>query len=321
MPSGITHIFLTKKLQDVIPDGKLKNIFAFGSDFLLIGAVGPDLPYASILDNDFFFGNESPLADRFHYEKTNQIPLKSLTEIRSLKDKINEELHYKMFAFFMGYISHVFADGIIHPFVRDMVGNYAENKSAHRSFEMQLDVLLVEEFTKKSGLPLELNYTNVHDELLNFTSYKESKEIVAVFSKIIKDVYNENFSSRKINGWIKGLYRLFAVAEGEHPRIYRNLEANSFLYRNREDIDPEKVLILNKPKDRSSNFLNADKVHFFDDCVSQYFKKFGLVAQKAYEFVYQEGQMLGESDVPPINLDTGRLIANDDLNETPEFWK
>jgi len=321
MPSGITHIFLTKKLQDVIPDGKLKNIFAFGSDFLLIGAVGPDLPYASILDNDFFFGNESPLADRFHYEKTNQIPLKSLTEIRSLKGIISEELHYKMFAFFMGYISHVFADGIIHPFVRDMVGNYAENKSAHRSFEMQLDVLLVEEFTKKSGLPLELNYTNVHDELLNFTSYKESKEILAVFSKIIKDVYNEDFSSRKINGWIKGLYRLFAVAEGEHPRIYRNLEANSFLYKNREDIEPEKVLILNKPKDRSLNFLNANQVHFFDDCVSQYFKKFGLVAQKAYEFVYQEGQVLTENDIPPINLDTGRLIAKDDLNETPEFWK
>jgi Zinc dependent phospholipase C len=321
MPSGITHIFLTKKLQDTIPDGKLKNIFALGSDFLLIGAVGPDLPYASILDNDFFFGNESPLADRFHYEKTNQIPLESLKEIRSLKGKINEELHYKMFAFFMGYISHVFADGIIHPFVRDMVGNYSENKSAHRSLEMQLDVLLVEEFTKKSGLSLELNYTNVHDELLNLTSYNESKEILVVFSKMIKVVYNEEYSSKKISSWIKGLYRLFAVAEGEHPRIYRNLEANSFLYKNREDIEPEKVLILNKPKDRNLNFLNANQVHFFDDCVSQYFKKFGLVAQKAYEFVYQEGQVLTENDIPPINLDTGRLIAKDDLNETPEFWK
>lgn len=321
MPSGITHIFLTKKLQDELPDGKLKDNFALGSDFLLTGAVGPDLPYASILDNDFFFSNESPLADRFHYEKTNLIPLESLKKIKSLKDEINEELHYKMFAFFMGYISHVFADGIIHPFVRDMVGNYSENKSAHRSLEMQLDVLLVEEFTKKSGLSLELNYTNVHDELLNFTSYKESKEILKVFSNIIKDVYNEDYKSKKINGWIKGLYRLFAVAEGEHPRIYRNLEANSFLYKNREDIDPEKVLILNKPKDRKSNFLNRDNVHFFNDCVSQYFKKFGLISQKAYDFVYQEGQMLTESDIPAINLDTGRLIAKDDLNETPEFWK
>jgi len=54
MPSGITHIFLTKKIQDELPDGLLKDILAYGSDFLTVGAVAPDLPYASIADDDFF---------------------------------------------------------------------------------------------------------------------------------------------------------------------------------------------------------------------------------------------------------------------------
>ena len=39
MASGLTHILLTKKLQDNIPDGELKNVLAFGSDSLLVGAI------------------------------------------------------------------------------------------------------------------------------------------------------------------------------------------------------------------------------------------------------------------------------------------
>ena len=54
MASGLTHILLTKKLQDKFEDGQLKNILAYAADSFQVGAVGPDLPYASIADNDFF---------------------------------------------------------------------------------------------------------------------------------------------------------------------------------------------------------------------------------------------------------------------------
>lgn len=57
MPSGITHILLVKNLQNVLPDGKLKKILQSGRDFLQVGALGPDLPYASIADDDFFFSD------------------------------------------------------------------------------------------------------------------------------------------------------------------------------------------------------------------------------------------------------------------------
>lgn len=70
MPSGITHILLMKNLQSELPDGKLKKVLQSGRDFLQVGAVGPDLPYASIADGDLFFSNENQLADKFHYEKT-----------------------------------------------------------------------------------------------------------------------------------------------------------------------------------------------------------------------------------------------------------
>jgi hypothetical protein len=321
MPSGITHILLARRLQDELTNATVKNIFAFGSDALIVGAVGPDLPYASIADSDLFFSSESPLADRFHYEKTNQIPLQSLERVRFLKDQMDERPIYLLFSFFMGYISHIYADGIMHPFVRDKVGNYAQNKSAHRSLEMQLDVLLIEEFTKRSGFPLELNNTKIHNQLLDFYSDKEFRSIIRVFSQIIYSVYNENYSVKKISGWIKGLYRLFAIAEGKLPKIYRVLDANTFFFRNRADIDAEKVLILQEPIDREVNFLRKERIHFIDDCVSEFYNKFKLIAQKAYEYVFLNGEVLTEIDIPPIDLDTGRLLSHNNLDLIPELWK
>ncbi|MAF79233.1 MAG: hypothetical protein CME60_13810, partial [Halobacteriovoraceae bacterium] len=52
------------------------------------------------------------------------------------------------FSFFLGFASHVVADGVIHPFVRDKVGDYDNNATEHRLLEMRLDVILLNEFTK-----------------------------------------------------------------------------------------------------------------------------------------------------------------------------
>lgn len=320
MASGLTHILLTKKLQDRFEDGDLKNILAFAADSFQVGSVAPDLPYASIADNDFFFANESPLADDFHYKSTNQLPLQSLVRLKELKGQLDVEIHYHMFSFFLGYISHVLADGIIHPFVRDKVGEYNENQAEHRSLEMQLDVLFFEELTKGSGFTSELNYTNIHDEIENFLSLEFNDSIILVFSDLIKGIYGQDYSVEKISGWIKGLHRMFEIAEGDHPRFYRNLKANSFTYRNREDIDRERAVKLGNPKDREINFLKIDEIDFFENCIPQYYNRFVPLAQKAFRFVFEDGPALSEDDIPAINLDTGRLLSSNDLDTVPAFW-
>ncbi|MFA9370986.1 MAG: zinc dependent phospholipase C family protein [Labilibaculum antarcticum] len=321
MASGLTHILLTKKLQDKFSDGVLKDVLAMCADSFQVGAVAPDLPYASIADNDFFLSNESPLADNFHYRKTNQIPLQALKKLRSLKGQIDEEIHFHMFSFFLGYISHVLADGIIHPFVRDKVGEYEGNQAEHRSLEMQLDVLFMEELTKKTGLTSELNYSNLHDELKNFPEIVGSTMIIEIFSDLIKEIYNEEYPVEKIVGWIEGLHTMFEIAEGDHPRFYRILKSNSFTYRNRTDINRQKAVILNKPVDREINFLKVNEVDFFNDCIPHYYRKFVEIAQKAYEYVFEDGIELNEKDIPLINLDTGRLADDNNLDLIPEFWK
>lgn len=321
MPSGITHILFTKELLNKLSSSRLKFILQDSSAFLTIGAVSPDLPYASIVDNDFFLTTESPLADKFHYEKTNQIPLQSLIKLKSIKDTLTLQVQFQMFSFFLGYISHVVADGIIHPFVRDQVGDYAENKSAHRSLEMQLDVLFYEELTKHIGYASELNYTDIQDELLNYSFNRESNQTIRLFGQLIKNVYGQTYAVKKINSWIGGLHRLFNVAAGEHIQIYRHLEANTFLFKNREDIDPVKALILKKPVDRDTNFLKIETIDFMQLCVPKFFERFIPLAKKSYAFVFEDGTQLTEVDIPAINLDTGRLISSDDLDLIPEFWK
>ena len=319
MASGLTHILLTKKLQDKITDENLRNILAFGSDSLQVGAIAPDIPYASIVDNDILH-KQSFLADDFHYNKTNQIPLESLIMLKKMRGSIDEKIHCQMFSFYMGYISHVFADGIIHPFVRDKVGDYKGNETAHRSLEMKLDVALYHYLTKDSGIGFEINYTKIQDELLNFTEVEGVSIIVETFSKLIKDIYGVSFSREDILGWIKGLYRLFDVAVGDFPTFFRHLKVNTFTYKNYDDIDSEEVLNLQKPKDRELNFLNIAMINFFDNCLPQYFKKYIAVAQKAYEFVYRDGPSLSEKDIPMLDLDTGRLVSNNNLDEIPVLW-
>lgn len=320
MSSGLTHIMLTKGMQRELKDGELKDMLAACRDSFQVGSIAPDLPYGSVADN-LVFNNEKNLADSFHYKKTNQIPLESLKMLKVMKGEMSEELLHQTFSFFLGYISHVLADGIIHPFVRDKVGNYIDNQAEHRSLEMQLDVLYLAERTSRSGLSLELNYTNLHDEIKNFLEIEDVPRIMQIFSDLIKQVYDERYSTRKIRGWINGLYRLFDLAEGVRPPFIRKIKGNTLAFKNIEDIDRTQALILTRPKDRELNFLHVDEVDYFRDCIPQFYSQFADVAQKAYLFVFEDGNELDESDLPQIDLDTGRLVVANNLDLIPEFWK
>ncbi len=322
MASGITHVLLVKHLQDVLPAGMMKQTLAAGRDFLQVGAVGPDLPYASIIDDDYFFSVQSELADKFHYEKTNEVPIYALGELRKRKDTwSSKELRFA-FNFFAGFIAHIVADGIIHPYIRDKVGDYKDHQTAHRVLEMKLDVLLCHYLTQNSGWSIELNYSNLHDELMNITAAPEAGKVMEMFCEAIKTVYSETYEAKTVLGWIKGLHRMFNLAEGRNPAIYRipGME-QGLLFADYADLTKHTdLLLLTKPVDRAENFLKKDKVHYFDDVLPMFYKKYVPLVQKLYEYIYQNGLPVTAEDIYPIDLDTGRLLAQNSLENVPTYW-
>lgn len=326
MPSGNTHILLVSNLPEETFTDPLKAILDDGIYFLQAGAVGPDLPYASIADRDLFITTQTDLADKFHYENTNQIPLLAFKELKLYATSIStKELRYS-FAFFIGYMSHVIADGIMHPFVRDKVGDYKENASAHRELEMKLDVLVFHEFTKTSGLALELNHARIFEELKNLNGYKEKTRVMKLFAQLIRDVYGITIEDSQILDWLDGLYNLFKASEGNYPQIMRGIGfINSFfspLYAEIEN-DAEDILTLRKPKDpgQPANFLKKDRIHFIRDCIPHFNHIFSKLTKKAYAYIFESGPELSEADFFEIDLDTGRPIAQkDNMNLIPTFW-
>ena len=326
MPSGITHILLVKNLQNVLRDGALKMTLASGRDFLQAGAVGPDLPYASIADNDFFFTTQSELADKFHYVQTYGVPLYALNRLRETMGGLTAVQKRYSFCFFLGYISHIVADGTIHPFIRDKVGDYGSHQGEHRILEMNLDVLLYHHLTLASASPINLNYSNIHDELINFDTsfYPEAQFVGDLFSDAIQDVYKDRYETGLILGWVRGLHRMFSVAEGMHPKIYRIVGfIENFLFKDYDDLRNRysNLLILARPIDRDVNFAKMPQVHYFDDAIPQFYRRFIPIAEKAYAYLYGGGEPLTERDIFPIDLDTGRpLAANSNLDIVPTFW-
>ena len=180
--------------------------------------------------------------------------------------------------------------------------------------------------TKNTNHPINLNNSNIHDELLNFDKNSDpiAESTLQLFSELIFDVYQVRYDIDLINGWVTGLYRMFSVAEGEHPNFYRIVSfVNDFLFEDYDNLRDkyESILVLEKPKDRAHNFLRKDTVHFFDDCIPKFNEVFIPLAQKCFNYVYYNKDKPTELDIPPIDLDTGRDLAQStNLDLTPTLW-
>lgn len=146
MAGCFTHIMVAKKLVEEsrnFNSGQLlglSRIMRKWSNYVMLGAVSPDMPYLALA---------SEWADKFHYVKTAEIIRRG---IRGLFNKSFDDVaDQKCLAWLLGYASHVVTDLYIHPIIEKCVGPYAKNKRAHRKCEMSQDVFIVKH---KLGLTL-----------------------------------------------------------------------------------------------------------------------------------------------------------------------
>lgn len=318
MPSGFTHVMLVRTFPESvgIKDDELGLLLDQYMPYFQLGAMAPDLPYSQQIK--WKFGEEEAhLADKFHYEKTTEIPLRAFEYIKGLSGADRD----KAFAFFLGFAAHIVADGIIHPYVRDKVGDYEKNKDAHRELEMRIDVFFLDKLTNG----LNLNSTNIHDLIRD--PLKDFKTISKLFSKLVNEVYGADIEPKDVVGWVNNMHTVFEAAESSNNQYYAKIPGFSgYLYLDKDEVlknhQADLILKLHEPKDRDQNFAGRD-VRFFEDCLPSFYSAFKKVATAAYEYTFNEGSMLTALNFPAINLDTGRPLtatSGNDLNANASYW-
>lgn len=317
-------MLLSRKVLDNISDVKGGAILAIlnrEKGAYLLGSVAPDLPYLSLADLDLF-ESQTEIADDLHTKHTIAVPLQGLLEAKQQVELKNVKKAQALFAFYLGYCSHYTADGMIHPYVRDKVGDYIVAKKEHRILEMKLDVFVARKF-----MGTEVNGISFQEELDWIEDCEFKTEIFASYSDLLNSNYGCKMDVKHVQDWVSAMQRVFSLAEGEFPKWYRDLLGNpGIVFRNYDDLISEEVacLSLKKPIDAEkhslvSNFMGKENVLFFDDVAKGYFERFPLIIKNAYEAVFEgTGNILNL--LPEINFDNGRLVADNRLSEKPTLW-
>ena len=323
MPAGITHMTLSRISLDYLKSKEGKAAKYLLNDLIgpyLLGSVGPDLPYMGNFDNNPWSNNNS-VADSLHYHSTNKVPLRGLELARRASKKGDIDLAEARFAFFLGYCSHLIADGIVHPYVRDYVGDYAVAKTEHRTLEMKLDVLMARKF-----LGVESNGVSLQDDLEYIVDCERIEEVFEDFRLLINEIHGSNLPKGKVSELAVGMQRALDFAEGI-PQWYGSfLGEKGLAYMDYKDISKEEQKLTNiglpidaKEKGLNTNFTGKETVNFFNDVVPHFFQIFPKVIEAAYAYVFEDGPEITDL-LPEINFDTGRLVSNDDLKLTPQLW-
>lgn len=157
MPACVAHMLIARKVREGLAASnaapEFVQMLAENSRYMELGSLGPDLPYYAIRgrwphdfseDSDDEPG-ESTWGDLLHSRKPNIVPLELIEAAWRASDG-NYSTHDKMaFAFACGYLTHIAADQIVHPFVNRIAGPYYashKNKRTHRMVEVYQDVAL-----------------------------------------------------------------------------------------------------------------------------------------------------------------------------------
>ncbi|WP_230741159.1 zinc dependent phospholipase C family protein [Methanooceanicella nereidis] len=101
-----------------------------------IGSCGPDICY---MHNRIMHKGESRWADLTHYHNSGRFVAYLVDLAKTHKDS---DLGLRIMAFTIGYITHIMADAIVHPYVNTFAGAYhhqVASKEAHQTIEVNMD--------------------------------------------------------------------------------------------------------------------------------------------------------------------------------------
>ncbi|MBR3777818.1 MAG: zinc dependent phospholipase C family protein [Kiritimatiellae bacterium] len=305
MAGCYTHMTIVSKILDrrvlkrIGVDTHISKMLREWSNYALLGAVSPDLPYLG-LGKDW--------ADKFHYEKTSQIVREGLD---TLFGESFEDVHVqKQIAWLFGYAAHLVTDLYIHPVIEKKVGPYAENATKHRICEMNQDVWIL-----KKEMFDDVGRCEIFDNTIKTCTetgaegYFIDKAISEFWNLLIEKVYSPRRSpspKKWFSCFVTSMDK-FAENPDKHLIITRTLLKNFHCgYPSNSDIEVDYVDNLHRP--------NGERVDFHT--------VFKEAVAKVKEYWAQMANAVSNKDVSCFtltdgNLDTGRLLSDP---ETSIFW-
>lgn len=304
MAGCYTHLTIVSKILDrrvlkrIGVDTSISQILREWSNYVLLGAISPDLPY---------LGFGKTWADSFHYEKTSQIVREGLVELFG-KSFATDPIQ-KQVAWLFGYAAHLVTDLYIHPVIEKKVGPYAENATDHRTCEMNQDVWILKKEMFDDVGRCELFDNTIKTCTENGAEgYFVDKAISEFWKTLIKKVYSP-LKSPSPRRWFLSFVALmdkFAENPDKHLITARILlKSLHYGYPSKPNMDY--VDNLHRP--------NGERIDFYT--------VFNGAAEKVKMFWAQMARAIRTKDVscftlPDGNLDTGKLLSDP---ETSIFWE
>jgi hypothetical protein len=303
MAGCYTHLTLVSKIIDkrelksIGIDSPISKILREWSNYVLLGAVSPDLPYLG-------FGKK--WADKFHYEKTSQIVREGLgTLFGQPFDVVPAQ---KQIAWLLGYVAHIVTDLYIHPVIEKKVGPYAENATEHRTCEMNQDIWIL-----KKEMFDDVGRCEIFDNTVKTCTetgaegYIVDNAISEFWKMLIKKVYSPRWSPSPKRWYFYFVTLMDKFAENPDKHLIITREALKYLhYGYPSNPNMDYVENLHRP--------NGERVDFYT--------VFNEAVGKTKEVWTQMSKALSTEDVSCFtlqdgNLDTGKLLSDP---ETSIFW-
>lgn len=302
MPGAYAHMTLVNLLKETarlegsagFPNAAIPAVLDHFK-FCELGAVSPDYPYLAVDDSD-----AAKWADLMHYENTGEIIKRGVEAVRGETGATRD----KCLAWLLGYTAHVSMDVTIHPVVEMKVGEYAENKTAHRVCEMNQDAHIFE----RLGLG-DIGLSEHLDSGISACSSADDPDavdpdIARIWSKCLEAVHPSEYENNRpdINRW-HSRFRFMVDTIGEEGvnliPLARHVAVNQGLtYPRFDEIDQQYIQNLQTPQGR----MDYDAI--FNQALENVLHVWGWVASGVFD---NDQTYLAE--IGNWNLDTGRNEA------------
>jgi hypothetical protein len=263
--------------------------------FCDLGAVSPDYPYLHLTSP-----SSAAWADHMHLTGTGKMLDIGVKEVQ----KLNGQAKKKMFAWLLGYASHVAADVTVHPVVELKVGPYLQNKTAHRVCEMHQDAYIFQRLNVGA-----VGLSEYLDSGIRLCSSKRDKKklykgLSASWRRILRTCHADQYKANppSPNKWHAAFLTALDLAEesGRLPPISRHVAVNAGLtYPKVKDIDSQYIKALKTPE----GIMDYDGI--FNRAMLNVLRMWSALAAAIYADSTEYLSMIGD-----WSLDTGRNDRN-----------